>query len=217
MPSSKAIGVPDGLDVAFVIPDERQRRDDSGSSGPGCLSGGACWFHYGAFDCPQWCAELSFRVPSTQALRALEAFARTGSMWRAAEELHLTRSAVSHQMRFLERDLGFDLLKRDGKGVSLTPQGKRYAAEVRKGPAAARGRGRPIRRQGDSWRPHGQLHARLRVALALHPRGRVQAAVSGRAAQHRDAARARRRQPSRCRCLHRLWRWTLAAAAPSNS
>ncbi len=75
---------------------------------------------------------MSFRVPSTQALRALEAFARYGSVWQAAEELHLTRSAVSHQLRFLEHDLGFDLLKRDGKGVSLTPQGKRYAVEVRK-------------------------------------------------------------------------------------
>ena len=72
------------------------------------------------------------RVPSTQALRALDAFARFGSIWRAAEELHLTRSAVSHQLRFLEQDLGFDLLKRAGKGVSLTPQGQRYAADVRK-------------------------------------------------------------------------------------
>lgn len=72
------------------------------------------------------------RVPSTQALRALEAFARHGSVWRAADELHLTRSAVSHQLRFLERDLGFDLLRRAGKGVALTPQGKRYAADVRK-------------------------------------------------------------------------------------
>jgi LysR family transcriptional regulator, glycine cleavage system transcriptional activator len=72
------------------------------------------------------------RVPSTQALRALDAFARYGSVWRAAEELNLTRSAVSHQLRFLEQDLGFDLLKRAGKGVSLTPQGQRYAADVRK-------------------------------------------------------------------------------------
>ena len=72
------------------------------------------------------------RVPSTQALRALDAFARYGSVWRAAEELCLTRSAVSHQLRFLEEDLGFDLLKRAGKGVSLTPQGQRYAADVRK-------------------------------------------------------------------------------------
>lgn len=72
------------------------------------------------------------RVPSTQALRALDAFARFGSIWRAAEELHLTRSAVSHQLRFLEQDLGFDILKRAGKGVSLTPQGQRYAVDVRK-------------------------------------------------------------------------------------
>lgn len=72
------------------------------------------------------------RLPSTQALRALEAFARHGSVWRAADELNLTRSAVSHQLRSLEQDLGFDLLKRAGKGVTLTPQGKRYAADVRK-------------------------------------------------------------------------------------
>ena len=72
------------------------------------------------------------RVPSTQALRALDAFARHGSVWRAAEELRLTRSAVSHQLRYLEQDLGFDLLKRAGKGVLLTPQGQRYAADVRK-------------------------------------------------------------------------------------
>jgi LysR family glycine cleavage system transcriptional activator len=72
------------------------------------------------------------RIPSTQALRALECFARHGSVWRAAEEMNLTRSAVSHQLRFLERDLGFDVLKRVGKGVALTAQGKRYAADVRR-------------------------------------------------------------------------------------
>jgi LysR family glycine cleavage system transcriptional activator len=63
------------------------------------------------------------RIPSTQALRALDAFARHGSVWRAADELHLTRSAVSHQLRLLERDLGFELLKKIGKGVALTPRG----------------------------------------------------------------------------------------------
>ncbi|MEW9838266.1 LysR substrate-binding domain-containing protein [Mesorhizobium marinum] len=83
------------------------------------------------------------RIPSTQALRALDSFARHGSVWRAADELHLTRSAVSHQLRLLERDLGFELLQRVGKGVTLTPQGRRYALDVRKalsviGEAAAR-------------------------------------------------------------------------------
>ncbi|PRD41423.1 transcriptional regulator [Phyllobacterium phragmitis] len=72
------------------------------------------------------------RIPSTQALRALESFARHGSVWRAAEELHLTRSAVSHQLRLLERDLGFELLQRDGKGVMLTPRGRKYANDIRK-------------------------------------------------------------------------------------
>src|SRR6186713_1822031 len=72
------------------------------------------------------------RIPSTQALRALESFARHGSVWRSAEELHLTRSAVSHQLRLLERDLGFDLVERIGKGVALTARGQRYAADVRK-------------------------------------------------------------------------------------
>jgi len=72
------------------------------------------------------------RIPSTQALRALDSFARHVSVWRAADELHLTRSAVSHQLRLLERELGFDLLERIGKGVALTPRGQRYAADVRK-------------------------------------------------------------------------------------
>jgi LysR family glycine cleavage system transcriptional activator len=72
------------------------------------------------------------RVPSTQALRALDAFARHGSVWKAADELSLTRSAVSHQLRLLERDLGFALLRRLGRGVGLTAQGRRYANTIRK-------------------------------------------------------------------------------------
>jgi LysR family glycine cleavage system transcriptional activator len=72
------------------------------------------------------------RSPSIQALRALECFARHGTVWQAAEELALTRSAVSHQLRLLERDLGFRLLDRVGTRVVLTPQGAAYAADVRR-------------------------------------------------------------------------------------
>jgi len=94
------------------------------------------------------------RIPSTQALRALESFARHGTVWRAAEELHLTRSAVSHQLRLLERELGFDLLERVGKGVALTARGRRYAHDVHKaltmiGDAGAQNRGGGI---GGSFR-----------------------------------------------------------------
>lgn len=70
-------------------------------------------------------------LPSIKALRALEAVGRLGSVRRAAEELHLTRSAVSHQLRFLEAELGFPLTEREGRGVLLTPRGERYAREVR--------------------------------------------------------------------------------------
>jgi len=71
------------------------------------------------------------RIPSTQALRALECFARHGTVWAAADELNLTRSAVSHQLRLLERDLGFDLFARVGTRITLTPRGRSYAGDVR--------------------------------------------------------------------------------------
>lgn len=70
------------------------------------------------------------RIPSTQALRALESFSRTGAVWKAADELNLTRSAVSHQLRLLERDLGFVLFTRVGTGIVLTSRGRAYANDV---------------------------------------------------------------------------------------
>jgi LysR family transcriptional regulator, glycine cleavage system transcriptional activator len=79
------------------------------------------------------------RIPSTQALRALECFARHGSVWQAAEEMNLTRSAVSHQLRLLEAILGFRLLNRVGTRVELTPQGMAYATEVRRALATISG------------------------------------------------------------------------------
>ncbi|MFD1880501.1 LysR substrate-binding domain-containing protein [Paracoccus pacificus] len=72
------------------------------------------------------------RIPSTQALRALESFARHGTVWQAADELNLTRSAVSHQLRLLESSLGFQLMSRVGARVELTPQGAAYALDVRR-------------------------------------------------------------------------------------
>lgn len=79
------------------------------------------------------------RIPSTQALRALDAFARLGTVWQAADELRLTRSAVSHQLRLLEQDLGFPLTSRKGTRLDLTPQGLAYAADVGRALAALAG------------------------------------------------------------------------------
>lgn len=72
------------------------------------------------------------KIPSMQALRAVESFARHGTVWQAADELNLTRSAVSHQLRLLEQDLGFQLLNRVGTRVELTAQGLGYAEDVRR-------------------------------------------------------------------------------------
>ena len=69
-------------------------------------------------------------APSTKFLRALDSFARHGSVWKVADELNLTRSAVSHQLRGLERDLGFPLFVKSGTGICLTPRGRAYAADA---------------------------------------------------------------------------------------
>ncbi|MGI3167013.1 LysR substrate-binding domain-containing protein [Pseudooceanicola sp. 200-1SW] len=72
------------------------------------------------------------RYPSIQALRAIESVARNGALWRAATELNVTRSAISHQLRLLERDLGFKILERSGNRTEITPRARAYAEDVRR-------------------------------------------------------------------------------------
>ncbi len=57
-------------------------------------------------------------------LRAFHAVARTGSYTRAAQRLHVTQSAVSHAMRKLEDSVGRPLVKRRGRGITLTAEGR---------------------------------------------------------------------------------------------
>lgn len=66
------------------------------------------------------------------ALRAFEAVARLDGVGRAAAELHVTHGAVSRQLRVLEEALGAPLFVRQGRGLSLTPAGRRLheAAEA---------------------------------------------------------------------------------------
>ncbi|MBX6319011.1 LysR substrate-binding domain-containing protein [Pigmentiphaga sp.] len=59
------------------------------------------------------------------ALRTFEAAARLRSFKRAAEELHVTPTAVSHQIRALERHLGLPLFERRAGGVALAAEGTR--------------------------------------------------------------------------------------------
>lgn len=71
------------------------------------------------------------RLPPMQALRAFEAAARTGSLTRAAELLHLTHGAISHQVKALESEFGVRLMERAGRGIRLTDEGERFAVRVR--------------------------------------------------------------------------------------
>lgn len=63
------------------------------------------------------------RIPNFASVRAFEAAARLESFAAAAGELHLSSSAVSHQIRNLETTLGISLFERQARSVALTAQG----------------------------------------------------------------------------------------------
>ncbi len=71
-------------------------------------------------------------IPQVGALKALDGVARHGSMTKAAHELHLTPSAISHALKQLEHEIGFELFERDGRHLRLTRAGRLYAQEVRR-------------------------------------------------------------------------------------
>lgn len=64
-------------------------------------------------------------------LRAFEAAARLGSFKSAGDELCVTASAISQQVKSLEEQLGVTLFERQARGLLLTDAGKRYAAGIR--------------------------------------------------------------------------------------
>lgn len=68
-------------------------------------------------------------IPIT-AIRAFEAAARTGSFRGAANELHLSPSAISHAIRKLEVSLGIVLFERTARTVRLTPAGESLMRHV---------------------------------------------------------------------------------------
>jgi LysR family glycine cleavage system transcriptional activator len=63
-------------------------------------------------------------MPGLNALRAFEAAARHLSLTKAAQELHVTAGALSHQIRGLEELLGAPLFVRGVRSITLTPAGK---------------------------------------------------------------------------------------------
>src|SRR5687768_1555609 len=72
-------------------------------------------------------------LPSLSGLRAFEAAARHLSFKQAARELSVTPTAISHQVRALEGELGLTLFERKVRQVALTTAGARLFPVLRAG------------------------------------------------------------------------------------
>ncbi|MBB4844959.1 DNA-binding transcriptional LysR family regulator [Paucibacter oligotrophus] len=96
-------------------------------------------------------------------LRSFVAVARSGHLTRAAEQLHLTQSAVSKQLRALEEELGLALFERSASGMSLTGAGRRLL------PAALRAVDSVQDLQGLARSLHAQVGGRLRLGTIIDP------------------------------------------------
>lgn len=135
------------------------------------------------------------RLPPLSALRAFETAARHLNFSRAAEELYITHSAVSHQIKTLEGHLEVKLFRRSGRAMLLTSEGQRLYAHVReafarlqKGVAELRPEARRgtltvsvlpgfaarwlVPRLPDFYRHHPELDVNLRATTGLTDFGR---------------------------------------------
>ncbi|MFF3414475.1 LysR family transcriptional regulator [Streptomyces sp. NPDC002698] len=112
-------------------------------------------------------------------LRTLDALARHGSVSGAAEGLHVTTSAVSQQMSKLEREVGQQLLAKNGRGVRLTDAGRLLAEH------AARILSQVELAQSDLEAQRGQVAGELRLsAFPTAARGLFPAALAELRAEH---------------------------------
>ena len=76
---------------------------------------------------------MPYRLPPLNALRAFEAAARHLSFKIAGEELSVTPTAISHQIRSLESYLGFPLFHRLTRAIELSAKGRAMLPKVREG------------------------------------------------------------------------------------
>jgi len=127
------------------------------------------------------------RLPPLNWLRAFEASARALSFTEAAQELHMTQSAVSQQIKSLESALGRQLFHRRARGLELTDIGRGYLPTVQaafntleEGTAILTGRNEP-----DMLELHSNisfaifwLTPRLHDFLAQHPWVQLDVATS---------------------------------------
>src|SRR5579864_3928888 len=77
------------------------------------------------------CEPRGMILPSLNGLRAFEAAARHLSFTLAAAELNVTQTAISHQIRRLEEQLGIRLFLRRNRALELTREAESYLPAVR--------------------------------------------------------------------------------------
>ncbi len=70
------------------------------------------------------------QLPPFKGILAFNVVARQGSLGKAADELHLTVSAVSHQIANLESFVGRKLFERTPRGLLLTPEGEHFQRDI---------------------------------------------------------------------------------------
>lgn len=76
-------------------------------------------------------AAMTEHLPPLRAIRYFEAAARHLSITKAAQELHVTHCAISHQIKGLEQWLGVPLFRRMNRRIALTDAGQTYMPYVR--------------------------------------------------------------------------------------
>ena len=74
---------------------------------------------------------MARRIPPLKAMPVFEAAARHLSFTLAADELHVTQAAISHQIKGLEDWLGVELFHRFNRRLALTEAGQAYHPPVR--------------------------------------------------------------------------------------
>lgn len=70
-------------------------------------------------------------IPPLSCLRSFEAVARLSSVTLAAQELHVTHSAISQQLKVLEEMVGVSLFIREGRGLRVSEDGRLYSLQIR--------------------------------------------------------------------------------------
>src|SRR5215471_9798420 len=109
-------------------------------------------------------------LPPLKALRAFEAAARHLSFKAAADELGLTPTAISHQIRLLETIAGRALFRRRPRPVALTSAGAVLFPVVRSSFETIAEAFSAVRNEGVWIWPHPRLHSPAARPLHLPPR-----------------------------------------------